>query len=232
MIIETFKRTAPEIVEGFRKLLAYDSVTCAVADCMGRFGGMTGDMKPLFPGIRLVGTAVTAKALASDIAAPMKAIDTCQPGDIIVIDAHGSVNTAFWGENMSMSAMNMGAIATVVDGACRDVEEIRKIPYPVICKSIVPTVASVSGYGEVNVPVSAGGVVTNPGDVVIIDENGVVVVPQAIAADILEKATKLLETEHIVQSKIAAGTTIGKLINIDAIFGSTFAYQDKAAEKK
>lgn len=232
MIVEKFQRTSPEIVEGFRKLLAYDSVTCAVADCMGRFGGMTGDMKPLFPGIRLVGTAVTAKALASDIAAPMKAIDTCQAGDIIVIDAHGSINAAFWGENMSMSAINMGAIATVIDGACRDVEEIRKIPYPVICKSIVPTVASVSGYGEVNVPISAGGVVTNPGDVVIIDENGVVVVPQTIAADILEKATRLLETEHIVQSKLAQGTTIGKLINIDAIFASTFAYQDKAAEKK
>ena len=83
MIIEKFERTAPEIVEGFRKLLAYDSVTCAVADCMGRFGGMAGDMKPLYPGIRLVGTAVTAKTLESDIAAPMKAIDTCQPGDII-----------------------------------------------------------------------------------------------------------------------------------------------------
>jgi 4-hydroxy-4-methyl-2-oxoglutarate aldolase len=93
---------------------------------------MTSDMRPLFEGIRLVGTAVTVKTLAADLAAAFKAIDVCQPGDIVVIDSHGSVDTAFWGENMTMSALNRGVVAAVIDGACRDVEEIRKMRFPVI----------------------------------------------------------------------------------------------------
>ena len=71
---------------------------------MGRFNAMTSNMRPLFEGIRLVGTAVTVKTLAADLSAAFKAIDVSQPGDIVVIDSHGSIDTAFWGENMTMSA--------------------------------------------------------------------------------------------------------------------------------
>lgn len=229
-IIKDFVRTDPEIVQGFRDLLKYHSPTCAISDSMGRFNAMTSNMKPLFHGIRIVGTAVTAKALASDLAAPFKAIDLAKPGDIIVIDGHDSVNSAFWGENMSMSAMNRGVLGAVVDGACRDVEEIRDIKFPVICKGTVPNVGSISGYGQVNVTVQCGGVAVSPGDVIIIDMNGTVVVPKEEAKTVLEKAKSLLETEHIVQDKIKKGATIGELVNIDEIFNSTFAYQEKAAE--
>ena len=125
MINETIQRPPADIVAGFRGLLAHDSITCALSDCMGRFNAMTSDMKPLFDGIRFVGTAVTVKTLAADLAAAFKAIDLSQPGDVVVIDSHGSVNTAFWGENMTLSALNRGVVAAVIDGACRDVEEIR-----------------------------------------------------------------------------------------------------------
>ena len=84
MINEKIERPPAEIVEGFRNLLHYDSVTCAVSDCMGRFNAMTSDMKPLFEGIRIVGTAVTVKTLASDLAAAFKAIDISMPGDVAV----------------------------------------------------------------------------------------------------------------------------------------------------
>src|SRR5438132_9569497 len=197
---------------------------------MGRFNAMTSDMKPLFEGIRFVGTAVTVKTLASDLAAAFKAIDLCRPGDVVVIDSHGSLNTAFWGENMTMSALNRGVIAAVVDGACRDVEEIRKLKFPVICKGVVPNVGSISGYGEVNVPIQCGGVPVSPGDVVVIDGNGVVVVPMDHAGVILEKTRRLLETEHILQERIKAGATIGELIKIDEIFQSAFSYQNRAVE--
>lgn len=230
MIIENIERTPKHIVEGFKNLLKYDSVTCAISDCMGRFNAMTSDMKPLFTGIRLVGTAVTVKTLASDLAAVFKAIDLCEHGDIVVIDSHGSVNTAFWGENITMSAMNRGAIAAVIDGACRDVEEIRKLKFPVISKGIVPNVGSISGYGQVNVTVQCAGVAVSPGDVIVIDENGVVVVAKEEASAILEKTRNLLETEHIVQEKIKAGATIGELINVDEVFKNVFSYQDRALE--
>jgi regulator of RNase E activity RraA len=84
---------------------------------MGRFNAMTSDMRPLFEGIRLVGIAVTVKTLAADLAAAFKAIDVSQPGDILVIDSHGPINTAFWGENMTMFALNRGVVAAVIDGA-------------------------------------------------------------------------------------------------------------------
>lgn len=230
MINASIKRPSEEIVQGFKDLLTYDSITCAISDCMGRFNAMTSDMKPLFDGIRLVGTAVTVKTLAADLAAPFKAIDVCRPGDIVVIDAHDSKNTAFWGENMTMSARNRGVVAAIIDGACRDVEEIRKLQFPVICKGIVPNVGAIAGYGDVNVSVQCGGVSVSPGDIVVVDGNGVVVVPMQEAKDILEKATHLLEKEYILQEKIKAGATIGELVNIDEIFENAFSYQSKALE--
>jgi 4-hydroxy-4-methyl-2-oxoglutarate aldolase len=231
VINESIERPPAEILEGFRSLLRHDSITCAISDCMGRFNAMTSDMRPLFEGIRLVGTAVTVKTLASDLAAAFKAIDVCQPGDLVVIDSHGSINTAFWGENMTMSALNRGVIAAVIHGSCRDVEEIRRMKFPVICKGVVPNVGAIAGYGDVNVPIQCAGVAVSPGDVVVVDGNGVVVVPIAEAAAILAKAKRLLETEHLLQEKIKAGATIGELVNVDAVFRTTFSYQDKALRR-
>ena len=229
MIVEVIERAPADLVQEFRALLRYDSVTCAISDCMGQFNAMTSDMRPLFEGIRFVGTAVTVKTLASDLAAAFKAIDVSQPGDVVVIDSHGSISTAFWGENMTMSALNRGVVAAVIDGACRDVEEIRKIGFPVICKGIVPNVAAIAGYGGVNVPVQCAGVTVSPGDVIVADGNGVVVVPMGEAAAVLGKAQRLLATECIVQDKIRAGATIGELIDVDEVLRSTFMYQDKAS---
>jgi regulator of RNase E activity RraA len=228
MIVEKFPRLEADVIAAFRVLLRFDSVTCALSDCMGRFNAMTSDMRPLFDGIRLVGTAVTVKTLASDIAAAFKAIDLCEPGDVVVIDSHGSVNTAFWGENMTLSALNRGAIAAVIDGACRDVEEIRKLRFPVLCKGFVPNVASVSGYGHVNVPIQCAGVPVAPGDLVVVDGNGVVVVPRQEARSILDRARQLLATEHVLQEKLKAGATIGELVDVDDVFRRVFAYQDRA----
>lgn len=231
MINENIKRPPIEVIEGFRNLLQYDSITCAISDCMGRFNAMTSDMKPLFEGIRVIGTAVTVKTLASDLAAAFKAIDICRPGDVVVIDSHGSVNTAFWGENMTMSSINRGVVAAVIDGACRDVEEIRKIRFPVICKGFVPNVGSISGYGDVNVSIQCAGVVVSPGDIIAVDGNGVVVVPESQSLAILEKAQRLLETEHLLQEKIRAGATIGELIDVDEVFKSVFSYQNRAIDR-
>jgi regulator of RNase E activity RraA len=163
MINKNIVRPAMDIVEGFRALLRYDSITCAISDSMGRLNAMKSNMKPLFEGIRFVGTAVTVKTLASDLAAAFKAIDLCNPGDVVVIDSHGSADTAFWGENMTLSAINRGVVGAVIDGACRDVEEIRKIRFPVICKGCVPNVGSISGYGDVNVVVQCAGVAVRRG---------------------------------------------------------------------
>jgi regulator of RNase E activity RraA len=224
-------RPPRDVVQGFRDLLQFDSVTCAVSDCMGRFGAMTGDLRPLFDSIRFAGTAVTARTLASDLAAVFKAIDVSEAGDIVVVDAHGSTDTAFWGENMTISAQNRGVAGAVIDGACRDVVEIRRLRFPLFSKGIVPNVAAIAGYGEVNVRVQCAGQAVAPGDIVVADENGVVVVPAAAAAHVLQKTRQLLEAEHVLQEKLRDGATIGELIDVDSVFGSTFDYQSRALGK-
>jgi regulator of RNase E activity RraA len=221
-------RPPPHVLQGFRELLQHDSVTCALSDCMGRFGAMTGDLRPLTDGTRFAGTAVTARTLASDLAAVFKAIDVAEPGDVVVVDAHGSRNTAFWGENMTISAQNRGVAGAVIDGACRDVAEIRRLRFPLFCAAVVPNVAAIAGYGEVNVRVQCGGQAVAAGDVIVADENGVVVVPRDAAAGLLERARHLLRTEHVLQDRLRAGATIGELVDVDAVLASTFDYQTRA----
>ena len=120
-VVEAIKRPSQNILEGYKRLVeTYESVTCAISDNMGRAGAMTADMKPLFEGFRLAGTVVTAKTVGGDLSAVIKAVDLSQPGDIIVVDAQGNANSAFWGENITMSAMNKGVAAAVIDGSFRD----------------------------------------------------------------------------------------------------------------
>jgi 4-hydroxy-4-methyl-2-oxoglutarate aldolase len=231
MFTAPIPRPTADVVQGYRDLLRHDSVTCALSDCMGRFGAMSADLRPLFDGIRFAGPAVTARTLASDLAAVFKAIDVCEPGDVVIVDAHGSRDTAFWGENMTISAQNQGVAGAVVDGACRDVAEIRRMRFPLFSTGIVPNVAAIAGYGEVNVRVQCAGQAVAPGDIIVADENGVVVVPLEQAAALLDKARVLLDTEHILQDRLRAGTTIGRLIDVDQVFKSTFDYQSRALEQ-
>jgi 4-hydroxy-4-methyl-2-oxoglutarate aldolase len=231
MAVMPIDRPSQDIINGFRELLQRDSVTCAVSDCMGRFGAMTADLRPLFDAIRFAGPAVTARTLASDLAAVFKAIDVSEPGDVVVVDAHGSRDTAFWGENMTISAQNRGVSGAIIDGACRDVVEIRRMRFPLFSKGVVPSFAAIAGYGQVNVRVQCAGQAVAPGDIIVADENGVVVVPVAVAADVLERTRRLLDTEHVLQEKLRGGATIGELIDVDRVFASTFNYQSRALNR-
>jgi regulator of RNase E activity RraA len=227
----TSARPSAPLVAGYRELLQFDSVTCALSDCLGRFGAMTGDLRPLFDGIRFAGPAVTARTLASDLAAVIKAIDVAEPGDVVVVDAHGSRDTAFWGENMTLSAQNRGIAGAVIDGACRDVVEIRRLRFPLFSKAIVPNVAAIAGYGAVNVRVQCAGQSVAPGDLIVADENGVVVVPAQEAEALLARTRALLDTEHVLQQRLRQGAALGSLIDVDAVFASTFDYQTRALKK-
>jgi regulator of RNase E activity RraA len=129
---------------------------------MGRFNAMTSDMRPLFEGIRFVGTAVTVKILASDLAAGSRRSTSVSRG----CGGHRLARVGQYrilGREHGDVGLNRGIVAAVIDGACRDVEEIRKIGFPVICKGIVPNVAAIAGYGDVNVPIQCAGVTVSPG---------------------------------------------------------------------
>ena len=205
-------------IEGFRKLLdTYGSITPGVSDCMNRLNAMDSDIKPLFPGIRLVGIALTVKTTASDIAPVIKALEYIEPGNILVVDTHCSTNTAFWGEIVAMEAERNGAVGIILDGAVRDVVELREMNFPVLCRGIAPNVASLVGFGYVNVPVQCGGAAVSPGDIVIVDDNGVVVVPCDHGDAVFEKTRKFLEDEARVVDRVKAGETLSQILELDKL---------------
>lgn len=116
-----------------------------------------------------------------------------------------------------MEAQKKGAVGIILDSAVRDVVELRKFKFPVMCQGIAPNVAGIIGFGYVNAPIQCGGVVINPGDIVIVDDNGVVVVPQDEAENILKKTRRFLENEARVAAKIMAGATLSEIIGLDKL---------------
>ena len=221
-----------EYVEKFQKLIdAFDSVTCAACDCMGRVNGMYPTIHPESKPVRMAGCALTAKTVGGDISAVIYAIENAQKGDIIVIDSHGYLNSAYWGENLCLSAINKGVSAAIMEGACRDIEEIRKLEFPIYSIGTCCNVGQISGYGSIKVPISCGGVQVNTYDVILIDGNGIAVVPYDELENIYQKTKRMMETETNVSDKLKAGETIGHLIDIEKLMKSTFNYQERALDE-
>jgi len=216
------KRPPKEVVDGFRNLLEeYYSITPGISDVSNRLNAMSSEIKPLFPGIRAVGVALTVKTITSDMASLIKALDMIQSGDMIVVDTHNSKNTAFWGELVCMEAQRKGAAGIILDSAVRDVVELREMKFPVLCQGIAPNVASNIGFGYINVPVQCGGAAINPGDIVVVDDNGVVIVPREKAESILQKARKFLENEVKIIDRVKAGEGMYQILGLDKLEETT-----------
>jgi regulator of RNase E activity RraA len=138
--------------------------------------------------LRILGPACTVKVYPGDNLVVHKSLDIAQPGDIIVIDAGGSMMNGVLGDLISTKARHRGVAGFVVDGLIRDLPAIRELgDFPVFARGVSPIGPLHRGPGEVNYPICAGGIVVHPGDVVIGDPNGVVVVPSEIAPALLER---------------------------------------------
>ncbi|MBC7340395.1 MAG: RraA family protein [Firmicutes bacterium] len=174
----------PELVERFRRL-----ATPNIADCMSRLYTMDYAIGPVGGGqVRMAGTALTVSVAHGDNLMVHKAIDMAQPGDVIVVSAGGDVSRAIVGELMCRCAQWRGVAGMVVDGAVRDGEGIREMGFPVFAGGLTPAGPYKNGPGEINVPVACGGVVVFPGDIVVGDGDGVVVIPAPDAESVLAKA--------------------------------------------
>jgi RraA family protein len=136
---------------------------------------------------RLVGPACTVKVFPGDNLMVHKALDVLEPGDVVVVDAGASDHNAVLGDLISMKAKHRGAAGFVVDGFVRDLPNIAELDFPVFARGTTPIGPLHRGPGEINCAVCCGGVVVNAGDIIVGDAMGVVVVPQGIAADLLER---------------------------------------------
>jgi RraA family protein len=133
---------------------------------------------------RLVGPACTVKVYPGDNLMVHKVLDIAKPGDVVVVDAHGSTSTAVLGDTISMKARHRGIAGVVVDGYVRDLREIQKLEYPVYARGDMPIGPLHRAPGEINYPICCGGVVVTPGDIIIADRSGIVVLPQTCIEDL------------------------------------------------
>ncbi len=180
--------------EAVERLLACRS--CDISDVMNRSGTMVGIHAVYVPVARVAGPAVTVAIPAGGINMVKMGIQQAQAGDVLVVSAQGASTTAMLGGNISLGMQRRGIGAFVIDGAVRDVSEIRDLQFPTFARAVVAAAADLGGpLGEVNFPIACGGVVVNPGDIIVADEDGIVVVPPAYADEIAE-AVHALEAKH------------------------------------
>ncbi|HBT47727.1 MAG TPA: methyltransferase [Peptococcaceae bacterium] len=180
--------------------------TCNIADNMGRMFCMDAGIKPVREDAKLAGIAFTVKTRPGDNLLVHKALDMAEPGDVIIVDARGDMTNAILGEIMARYALKRGLRGLVVDGAVRDWAGIKRLDLPVFARGASPRGPYKDGPGEINVPVSCGGVTVFPGDVIVGDADGVVVIPAGEAEEILRKTREVALREQAIFRQVEEGT--------------------------
>jgi regulator of RNase E activity RraA len=200
LIVEKIERPSKDLIKEIAKF-----PTALLSDAMEKSQAMQSEIKPVVPIDKVVGPAVTARTMVADYLTPVAAIDYAEPGDILVIDVRAHKDTAIWGGLASTSSKSRGIVAVIIDGAIRDVDEIRKIQFPVFARAVTPNAGDCSVLGDINVPIQCGGILVNPGDIVVADSDGVVVVPANRATQVLEKVRKQHDLEETIRKLMSQG---------------------------
>jgi regulator of RNase E activity RraA len=196
------------------RLLKLD--TCAVSDGMDRLGliGATYGVRPMWPCPKIVGRAVTMKIKPVGLDKPKQhlgtlPIDAAQPGDVIVIDNGGRPDTSCWGGLLALAAKTKGIGGVVIDGACRDIDESRDVGFPVYARGAVPMTARGRVMQETyNQEIEFAGVQVHPGDLVIADGSGVVIIPRSKEEEIVREAEAVAATEARMAEGIRQGMSV------------------------
>ena len=175
-----------------------------LADAMGRFNFMEAAIVSR-TGLSLYGLAVTVRCRPGDNLMVHKALELAHPGDVLVIDTCGNTGNAVFGELMGRAAVARSLGGIVVDGAIRDVTGLRGLGLPAFSRNVSPGSCDKDGPGEINLPVSCGGVAVMPGDLIVGDADGVAVVPQAVAVEVWEAVQALVERERKRVVEIESG---------------------------
>ncbi len=200
------KISEEDIIKEFEKIS-----TAIISDAMKRFNAMRG-LKSL-TNKRICGRAVTVRTLDGDWGKVVKAIDLAKKGDILVVDSQGS-NLAVFGELATRTAIKRGIKGAIIDGAIRDIEAIKNLGFPIWFKNVSPNAGEPHGHGDINVPIACAGVVVRPGDYIVADELGVVVVEKERAVEILKKSMEIKKKEKLYKKAIEEGRTLSELFGL------------------
>ena len=190
--------------------------TAVLSDALDELGyreqAMRENLRPVYPGARFAGFALTISCMDS-LSVPenpyekeIEAVDALRPGSVAVVSTGQSSENAPWGELLSTAATARGARGAIVDGLVRDIEMMRGIPFPVFAAGMKPVDSKgrgiVTGY---NVPIECGGVVVSPGDLVFADSDGVIVVPSSVVDEAVRRATEKVSKENLTREELRNG---------------------------
>lgn len=159
---------------------------------------------------RMVGKALTVQTTNGDWAKPVEAIDRAEEGDVIVVDV-GGAPVAVWGELATCSAMVMGVKGIVIDGAIRDIDDIRDLGFPAFSRTVAPCAGEPKGYGGIGIEVTVGGQRVRTGDWIVGDESGIIVIPKESAVEVANRALDVHERENRTREEIKRGSTLSKV---------------------
>ncbi len=194
----------------------YSAVLCDALDQVGlREQAMRADIRPVYPVAKVVGRALTVQSV--DVYEPdtniyeheIAAVDSLRAGDVMVASTQQSTRTCLWGELLSTAATARGANGAIIDGYTRDVRLIQEMQFPVFSTGIYPVDSA--GRGMVisyNTPINCGGVVVHPGDIIFGDYDGVVVIPEDAAEEVIAKAIHKVEGENMTRDELRQGATL------------------------
>jgi regulator of RNase E activity RraA len=196
-------------------LRAWHEIPPAVAsDCMNRSRFMAAAIKPVKAGTTLVGQARTVTSMVGDNGISHVATALIRPGEVLVIDARGYEDVAVWGGVATRAAMKRGMAGVVIDGAVRDVAEIRELDFPCYARAVVPSGPHKGFGGTIDGAIACAGCPVAPGDIVLGDDDGIAVVPLAGQADLLAVCQDKLEQERGWLAAIEAGQTMAELLDL------------------
>jgi RraA family protein len=194
-----------------------------LSDALGKAGAMDHDMRCWSANCRMAGPAVTLRVHTADILMVGKALSECPKGFVLVIDGQGELNTALWGAITTACARRKGVEGIVIDGAIRDVAQIRRDKLPVFARAAVPNAGGAEYRGEIGASIQCGGAVVSAGDWIVSDEDGVVVVPKARLDATVALAERLRKVEIKILRQVQSGEDLAALLQYDELLENKLA---------
>jgi RraA family protein len=195
-----------------KQLIKIGSAT--LSDALGKTGAMQHEMRPRSAQAKMAGPAFTVRVHPADILMVTPALAACPAGHVLVIDGGGERNTALWGEITTEAAYRKGLAGVVINGALRDSHAIAGSPLPVFALSIVPNAGGAEYPGELGIAVACAGTVVQPGDWLVGDEDGVVVIPAAQLEAATARALEIVAAEKRIIREMRQGQELADILHI------------------